>query len=137
MARTVALDAWAPRMLSVLRIVAGLCFLEHGTMKLLHFPESMGPGPLPPLMLVAGILELVGGALLVIGLLTRPVAFVLAGEMAIAYFMAHFSKSPYPALNGGEAAVLYCFIFLYLACAGGGPWGVDGWFNRRRPLSVR
>lgn len=136
MARKLALDAWAPRMLSVLRIVSALCFVEHGTMKLLHFPQAVGPGPLPPLMMIAGVLELVGGALLALGLLTRPVALILSGQMAVAYFMAHAPNGLYPALNGGEAAVLYCFIFLYLVFAGGGAWGVDAWFNRRRPLSV-
>jgi putative oxidoreductase len=137
MVRTAVLDQWAPRMLSVLRIVAALCFFEHGAMKILHFPAAMGPGPLPPMLMLAGLLELVGGAMLALGVLTRPVAFILSGEMAVAYFIAHFPKSPFPALNEGDAAVLYCFIFLYLVFAGGGPWGVDGWFNRRRPLSVR
>jgi putative oxidoreductase len=136
MARTTALTAWAPRVLSILRIVTALCFMQHGTMKILGFPEPMGPGPLPPLIMVAGILELVGGGLLALGLLTRPVAFILCGEMAAAYFIGHAAKGFYPALNGGEAAVLYCFIFLYLTFAGAGPWSIDGFFNRRRPLTV-
>ena len=129
------LNRWQPQLLSVLRIVAALCFMEHGTIKLLHFPTSMGPGPLPPLMMIAGVLELVGGALLALGLFTRPVAFVLSGEMAVAYFMAHFPQSPYPAVNMGEAAVLYCFIFLYLAAAGGGAWAVDNVIFRKRGLN--
>ncbi|HEX8300485.1 DoxX family protein [Sphingomonas sp.] len=119
--------SWSSRLLSVLRIVAGLGFLHHGTMKFFHFPPPppQMSGPLNPMMMAAGTLELVGGALLVIGLFTRPVAFVLSGMMAVAYFMAHASKGLYPALNGGEAAMLYCFVFLYLAAAGGGVWSID------------
>ncbi len=130
------LTRWSPQLLSVLRIVSALCFMEHGCVKLLHFPTSMGPGPLPPLMMFAGVLELVGGALLALGLFTRPFAFILSGEMAVAYFMAHFPASPYPVVNQGEAAVLYCFIFLYLAAAGGGAWSLDNLlFNRKRGLN--
>ena len=119
---------WAPRLLSVLRIVAGLLFLAHGTQKLLGFPARMGGGGAPELVSLigmAGLLELVGGALIVLGLFTRPVAFVLSGQMAVAYFMAHAPKSPFPALNGGDAAILFCFVFLYLAAAGAGPWSLD------------
>ena len=122
--------AWAPRLLSVLRIVAALIFLEHGTQKLLGFPPMPAGGAMPPplsLIWVAGVLELVGGLLLLIGLVTRPVAFVLAGEMAVAYWMSHAPKSLYPALNMGDAAILYCFVFLYLSAAGPGPWSVDSW----------
>ena len=118
--------AWAPRLLSVLRIVSALIFLEHGTQKLLGFPPSPMPMPAPlSLLWFAGILELFGGLLLLVGLFTRPVAFVLAGEMAVAYWMAHAPQGPFPALNMGDAAILYCFIFLYLSAAGPGPWSVD------------
>jgi putative oxidoreductase len=120
--------AWAPRLLSVLRIVSALIFLEHGAQKLLGFPPMTPGNPMPaPLTLFwfAGVLELFGGLLLLIGLFTRCVAFVLAGEMAVAYWMIHAPKGPFPALNMGDAAILYCFVFLYLAAAGAGPWSVD------------
>jgi putative oxidoreductase len=122
---TTTLDSWAPRMRSVLRIIAALLFMEHGTQKLLGFP----PGDFSPetftLIWFAGLLEIVGGALLVLGLWTRPVAFVLSGEMAVAYWMAHAPQSFFPVLNGGDAAILYCFVFLYLVFAGPGPWSLD------------
>ena len=123
---------WAPRLLSVLRIMTGLMFLAHGTQKLLGFPavSERGMPALLSLSGVAGILELVGGVLIVLGLFTRPTAFILSGQMAVAYFLAHASRSFYPLLNGGELAVLYCFIFLYLAAAGAGPWSLDA--QRRR-----
>ena len=126
-------NAWSPRVLSVLRIVAALLFMEHGAMKLLGFPAPFPapPGGLPPLLIVAGYLELLGGALLAAGFLTRPVAFLLSGEMAVAYFMVHAPHGFYPALNMGEPAVLYCFIFFYLIFAGGGAWGVDALLARR------
>jgi putative oxidoreductase len=117
---------WAPRLLSVLRIVTGLLFLHHGTQKLLSFPPRAGDAPaLLSLLGVQGCLEIVGGLLIILGLFTRPVAFILSGNMAAAYFMAHFPKNFFPALNGGDAAILYCFVFLYLAAAGGGVWSVD------------
>ena len=119
------LDAWAPRMLSVLRVVAALIFFAHGTQKLLGFPPSDFSPALFSLMGLAGVLELVGGALLIVGLWTRPVAFILSGQMAVAYWMAHAPQGPYPALNGGDAAILYCFVFLYLVFAGPGPWSLD------------
>lgn len=120
------LNAWAPRMLSVLRIMTGLLFLEHGTQKLLGFPASGKPGPdLFSLSWTSGLLELVGGVLIVLGLFTRPVAFLLAGEMAVAYFMAHAPRGFFPVNNGGDGAILYCFVFLYLMVAGAGPWSVD------------
>ena len=117
---------WAPRVLSILRIVVALLFFEHGTSKLLGFPPSDHSGPeFLSLSWIAGALELVGGALLILGLFTRPVAFILSGEMAIAYWMAHAPKSAFPLANGGDAAILFCFVFLYLAFAGGGPWSLD------------
>ena len=118
--------SWSPRMLSVLRIMTGLLFLEHGTQKLLGFPPPANPGPaLFSLLGLQGILELVGGILILIGLFTRPVAFILAGDMAVAYFMAHSPRGFFPTLNGGQLAILFSFVFLYLFVAGGGAWSVD------------
>lgn len=118
---------FAPAMLSVLRIVTGLLFLEHGTGKLIGFPAGLPMIDKMPtgLLYFTGTMELVGGALIVLGLFTRPVAFILAGFMAAAYFMAHFPMSFFPAINFGEPAVLFCFIFLFIAAAGPGPWAVD------------
>jgi len=117
---------WAPRLLSVLRIVAALLFFEHGATKLLGFPPSDHSGvPFLSLPWVAGVIEFVGGALLIPGIFTRCVAFILSGEMAVGYWMVHAPQSFYPVVNGGDAAILYCFVFLYLAAAGGGPWSVD------------
>jgi len=117
---------WAPRVLSIARIVSALIFMEHGTQKLLNFPPSPNPGPaLFSLYGLAGSLEIVGGALLVLGLFTRPAAFILSGEMAFAYWMSHAPNSLYPIVNRGDGAILYCFIFLYLAFAGGGAWSLD------------
>jgi len=122
---------WAPQLLSVMRIVAGFLFVEHGMQKWLAFPLA-GPSPtvLWSLSGVAGVLELSGGALLLIGLFTRPVAFVLSGLMAFAYFIAHEPRGFWPIVNRGELAALYCFVFLYLSAAGGGPWSVDRWMRR-------
>ena len=118
---------WSPYLQSVLRIVAGLLFLEHGTGKLLGFPALPGLDQMPHgLLLFTGAIELVGGALIVVGFLTRPTAFILSGFMAAAYFMAHFPVSFFPALNFGEPAILFCFVFLYLAAAGGGRLAIDG-----------
>jgi putative oxidoreductase len=114
---------WPPRMLSVLRIMTGLLFMEHGMQKFFAFPS---PGPaLTPLLIVQGLLELVGGILIVIGLFTRPVAFILAGDMAVAYFYAHAPRGFFPQVNMGQLAILFCFVFLYLFVAGGGAWSVD------------
>jgi putative oxidoreductase len=124
-----SLEPWTPHALALLRIVTGYLFLQHGSAKLLGLPHVASFDHLSVLSLigVAGLLELVGGAFLLIGLFVRPVAFVLSGEMAVAYFMAHASKGAplVPMLNQGEGAVLYCFIFLFLAAAGGGLWSVD------------
>jgi putative oxidoreductase len=129
------LASWSPRMLSVLRIMTGLLFLERGTQKLLHFPLPADPGrPLTTLSLVQGIIESVGGVLIAIGFLTRPVAFILAGDMAVAYFMAHAPQSFFPVVNRGDSAILYCFVFLYLFVAGGGIWSVDEQRSRRRAI---
>ncbi len=117
------LEKAMPFVLSILRIVVALLFLEHGLQKYFGFP-SAGP-PMTPLLQVQGVLEIAGGLLLLVGAYTRVVAFVLAGDMAVAYFMAHFPRSFFPAVNGGDAAVLYCFAFLYILFAGGGPWSVD------------
>ncbi|HZZ61661.1 MAG TPA: DoxX family protein [Roseiarcus sp.] len=124
---TVIPKSLAPALQSVLRIMAGLAFLEHGTGKLLGFPHGLPFIDKMPtgLLYFTGTIELVGGALIVLGLFTRPVAFVLSGFMAVGYFMAHFPMSFFPAINMGEPALLYCFIFLYLAAAGPGPWAVD------------
>ncbi len=122
------LNAWAPRVLSLLRIMSALAFMAHGTQKLLNIPLRQGGGPPPELMSMiglAGAIELVGGALLIIGLFTRPVAFICSGLMAAAYFIAHAPRNFFPTLNGGDAAILFCFIFLYLVFAGGGAWSVD------------
>jgi len=122
-------DGWTPRALGLLRIVAAFLYLQHGTAKLLHVPHVAMFDQLPLISLIgfAGALEIVGGVLLLIGLFTRPAAFILSGEMAVAYFTAHAPHGNFlsPALNEGEPAVLYCFIFLLLAVAGAGAWSVD------------
>ncbi|MDQ0463067.1 putative oxidoreductase [Caulobacter ginsengisoli] len=129
------LAVWSPRLLSVLRIMAALLFMEHGLMKLFAFPgpQPAVPDPLPVILVVAAWLEVIGGGLLALGAWTRPVAFILSGEMAVAYFTAHVGRSGtiFPALNGGDGAVLFCFIFLYLAAAGGGEWSVDAQIRKR------
>lgn len=122
---------WAPRMLSVLRIVAALIFFAHGTEKLLGFPVADRVPDAFTLGWFAGVLELFGGGLLVLGVFTRPVAFLLSGQMAFAYFIAHLPQSFFPSLNGGDAAILYCFVFLYLVFAGPGPWSVDAMRDKR------
>ena len=114
------------RLLSLLRVMSGLLFLQHGTTKYLNFPVSPMNNASPFTMGgAAGLIELVGGVLIVIGLFTRPVAFILSGTMAVAYFYAHYPKGFFPLLNGGELSALYCFVFLFLAAAGGGAWSVD------------
>jgi putative oxidoreductase len=125
---------WSPRLLSVLRIVSGLLFLQHGTAKYLGIPAipMFANTQVASLSGIAGVIELVGGALLVLGLFTRPAAFVCSGLMAVAYFIAHAPESFYPILNDGELAVLYCFAFLYLAASGPGPWSLDRMIGAKR-----
>ncbi|HVA58495.1 MAG: DoxX family protein [Gemmatimonadaceae bacterium] len=125
---------WSPRLLSLLRIMAAFVFMAHGTQKLFGLP---GAGQHPPFHLftlwgTAGILETFGGLLLLVGLFTRPVAFVLSGEMAVAYFKMHAKAGFWPILNHGELPVLFCFLWLYLSATGGGPWSVDAWIASRR-----
>ena len=127
------LDVWAPRVLSLLRIIAALLFMEHGLMKLFHFPAPQpgAPDPLPMMLMAAAWIEVIGGGLIALGLFTRLAAFVCSGQMAAAYFMAHAPQGFWPALNGGEAAILFCFVFLYLAVAGAGPWSLDALVRKR------
>jgi putative oxidoreductase len=123
---------WTPRVLSILRIVTGFIFMAHGAQKLFGYPAPL-PGGGPPVMSlfgVSGILEFFGGLLILLGLFTRPVAFILAGMMAVAYFMVHAPAGFWPLLNKGELAVLYCFVFLYLAVAGAGEWSLDRMLRR-------
>ncbi len=126
------LTQWAPRLLSTMRIVAAFLFIQHGSQKLFGMPGAQAPMAASWLSLIglAGILEFFGGLLLLAGFLTRPVAFVLAGQMAVAYFMQHAPQGFWPLLNRGELAALYCFVFLYLAAAGGGSWSVDDCLRR-------
>jgi putative oxidoreductase len=131
---------WEPRMLSILRIMAGLPFFQNGTSKLLKFPPPATPRAYDLFTLNPGLqgpLELVGGLLIVLGLFTRPVAFILAGDMAVAYFMAHAPRNFFPAINGGTAAILYCFIFLYLFVAGAGVWSLDQLWSARESAKGR
>lgn len=122
---------WAPRVLSILRIVAALIFFAHGSAKLFGFPSADFLPEFLSLPWTAGVIEVVGGGLLVVGLFTRPSALVLSGLMAFAYWMIHAPRSPYPLMNGGDAAILFCFVFLYIALAGGGPWSLDAIFRRK------
>lgn len=126
-----SLQMWSPRLLSVLRIVTALLFMMHGTAKLFQMPHQAMFDNLQLMSLLGlqGVLEAGGGLLLLIGLFSRPVAFVLSGDMAVAYFMSHWPKSWLPILNGGDLAVLFCFVFLYLCVAGPGPWSVDARFR--------
>lgn len=113
---------------AALRIITGLLFIEHGLVKLIGFPPDAAPGqqPIASFMGVAALIELVGGALFTAGLFTRLAAFIMSGEMAVGYFLAHAPKSFFPAVNGGDAAILFCFVFLFFATAGPGAWSVDG-----------
>ena len=126
------LSRWQPYLLALLRIVTALLFLEHATQTFFAFPVPFPVQPLPPVLVAAGVIELVAGILVTIGLFTRLAAFIASGEMAIGYFMMHFPQGFWPAVNKGEAAILFCFIFLYLAAAGPGAWSIDS-ARMRRP----
>ncbi|HEY0378445.1 MAG TPA: DoxX family protein [Pyrinomonadaceae bacterium] len=135
-------STWAPRVLSILRLLAGFLLMQHGLQKIFGVllppapagaPQEHGTFQLLSLVGVSGILELVGGALLLVGLFTRPVAFILSGLMAVAYFMVHAPGGFWPILNRGELAVIYSFVYLYFAVAGGGAWSLDRLLRRERP----
>jgi putative oxidoreductase len=128
------LSRWQPQLLAILRIVTGLLFLEHGLSKLFAFPVPFPVHPLPTLLLAAAAIECVAGFLVTIGLFTRLAAFIASGEMAVAYWMQHFPKSPWPIANMGEGAILFCFVFLYLAAAGPGAWSIDAARTRNAPI---
>jgi putative oxidoreductase len=127
------MSRWQPELRAILRIVVALLFLEHALIKLFGFPPGGMPGVQEPgtLLWIGGVIELVTSLLVLVGLFTRIAAFVAAGEMAVAYFMFHSPQGFYPAVNMGEAAILFCFVFLYLAAAGPGAWSVDGTRGRR------
>ena len=127
---------YAPYVLSIVRIVAALLFFEHGTSRLFGWPSPLPTPALLSMYWFAGAIELVGGALLALGLFTRPVALIMSGEMAFAYFISHAPAGFFPILNRGDAAILYCFIFLYIAFAGGGPWSVDALMGRKASAVV-
>src|SRR5258706_14485776 len=119
------LSKYSLQIRGVLRIIVALLFLDHGLMKIVGFPAPMGTGPLSPMILAAGTIELVAGALIVLGFFSRIAAFIASGEMAFAYFFAHFPRNFYPAQNGGDAAILFCFLFLYMAAAGPGAFAIN------------
>lgn len=133
------LDTWSPRVLAAVRIITALLFIEHGLMKLVAFPAAVPglPSPLPTLLVAAAVIELVAGALIAVGLFTRIAALICSGEMAIAYFMFHAPHGFWPALNQGEAAILFCFVFLYLAFAGAGAWSLDAYLPSSRSSLAR
>jgi len=130
-------SAWSPRLLSLLRIVAAFLFMQVGSAKLFAFPAAIMPGggtaPLGSLPWFAGVLEVFGGALLLVGLFTRPIAFLLSGEMAVAYFYGHAPQGFWPVLNMGTDAAFFAFLFLYFSAAGAGPWSLDAWLRRDLP----
>jgi putative oxidoreductase len=129
--------SWTPYLLSILRIVAAFLFMQFGTAKLFGLPAPIMPGggtaPLGSLPWFASVLETFGGFLLLIGLFTRPVAFLLSGEMAVAYFMGHAPQGFWPVLNQGHPAIMFCFLYLYFSAAGPGPWSLDAYRDRARP----
>ena len=128
------LSRWQPQLLAILRIVTGLLFLEHATSKFFAFPVPFPVQPLPPLLMAAGAIELVAGILITLGLFTRLAAFIASGEMAVAYFYGHYPNGFWPIENMGEGAILFCFVFLYLAAAGPGAWSIDGARTRSAPI---
>jgi putative oxidoreductase len=133
------LETWSPRVLAAVRIITALLFIEHGLMKLVAFPAAVPglPSPLPGILVAAALIEIVGGALIAVGLFTRIAAFICSGEMAAAYFMFHAPQSFWPAVNQGDAAILFCFVFLYLAFAGAGAWSVDAYLPSARQSLAR
>lgn len=124
------LEKWSPYGLSLLRVVAALLFMQHGMQKLFGFPGA-APPTMSTLLLAQGVIEVVGGLALLVGFYARPVAFILSGDMAVAYFLAHFPRAFFPALNGGDAAILYCFVFFYIIFAGAGPVSIDSQLMKR------
>lgn len=128
------LETWSPQALAALRVIAALLFMEHGLMKLVHFPAAQPgvPDPLPALLVAAAVIEVAAGALIALGLFTRPAAFIASGEMAVGYFLMHASKTFWPALNGGDAAILFSFAFFYLTFAGAGAFSLDAVIARTR-----
>ena len=128
--------SWAPYFLSLLRIIAAFLFIQYGSTKILGWPAEVMPGggtaPLASLAGAAGLIELIGGALALVGLFTRPVAFLLSGQMAVAYFKGHAGGGFWPVLNGGAPAVIFCFVWFYISAAGGGPWSLDAVMRRTR-----
>ncbi len=129
---TTSLDRWTPHVLSILRIVVALLFLQHGLSKLFGFPQPMPAPAVFTMIWFAGVIELVGGVLVALGLFTRAAAFIMSGEMAIGYFLFHAPRGFFPLVNGGDPAILYCFVFLYLVFAGAGPWSLDALWQRQR-----
>jgi putative oxidoreductase len=127
--------SWTPYFLSLLRIIAAFLFIQYGTTKILGWPAEVMPGggtaPLASLAGAAGLIEMIGGALMFVGLFSRPVAFLLSGQMAVAYFKGHAGQGFWPVLNGGAPAVIFCFVWLYISAAGGGPWSLDALMRRR------
>jgi putative oxidoreductase len=128
------LGRWQPQLLGILRIVVGLLFLEHALSKFFAFPVPFPVHPLPLLLIAAGAIELVAGVLVTVGLFTRIAAFIASGEMAVGYWMQHFPNGFWPLANKGEAAILFCFVFLYIAAAGPGAWSIDGARLRKEPI---
>jgi len=133
------LESWSPRVLAAVRILTALLFIQHGLMKLVAFPAAIPgvPTPLPGILVAAAVIEIVGGALIAVGLFTRITAFICSGQMAVAYFMVHAPKSFWPAVNHGEAAIFFCFIFLHLAFAGAGAWSIDAHLSNSRQNHAR
>ena len=131
------LNGWSQRVLSVLRIIAGFLMIWHGSQKLFGFPIPLPAGAEGPVIVVAGVIEFFGGLLILVGLLTRPAAFLMSGLMAAAYFMAHASGGFLPIVNGGELAAIYSFLYLYLTFAGGGAWSLDSLIWKAQPATLQ